>query len=169
MSKAFEPRIGRTLAKAMGRNRHGLQLERAIQAPLHAFELFDEGNKPIHGGVVVVRVLKKGNLLQKGINLEKVNNKDQVKQNHEDAELHKIEAALQWQRPGGLVVMMKKKQTLGIPFEHGMIQPGAKQPPRGRMHRDQRAVPKMGMPTGAPRPQMPVPGLQPTGPTIKGT
>ena len=129
MSKAFEPRIGRTLAKAMGRNRHGLQLERGIQAPLRAFELFDEGNKPIHGGVVVVRVLKKGNLLQKGINLEKlqkginlkapkginlakVNNKDQVTQNHQDAELHKIEAALQWQRPGGLLVMKKKKLAL---------------------------------------------------------
>ena len=112
MSKAFEPRIGRTLAKAMGRNRHGLQLERGIQAPLRAFELFDEGNKPIHGGVVVVRVLKKGNLLQKGINLEKlqkginlkapkginlakVNNKDQVTQNHQDAEAP-LSARLGW-------------------------------------------------------------------------
>ena len=80
----------------------------------HSFELFDEGNKPIHGGVVV-RVLKKGNLLQKGINQNKlqkginrakVNNKDQVMQNNQDAELHKTEAALQWQRPGGLFVMM---------------------------------------------------------------
>ena len=35
----------------MGRNRHGLQLERAITAPPCAFELFEKGNKPIRGGV----------------------------------------------------------------------------------------------------------------------
>ena len=54
MSKAFEPRIGRTPAKAMWRNRHGLQLES---------ELLDVGNKPIHGGVVdkvmVIKMIKK--------------------------------------------------------------------------------------------------------------
>ena len=122
MSKAFEPRIRRTLAKAMGRNRHGLQLERAIKAPLRAFELFDKGNKPIHAGVVVVRVLKKGiNLekLKKGINLAKVNNKYRVLQNHQDAELHKTGAASQWQRPGGLLVMMLVvKKLIKIQLSH---------------------------------------------------
>ena len=116
MSKAFEPRIRRTLAKAMGRNRHGLQLERAIKAPLRAFELFDKGNKAIHAGVVVVRVLKKGiNLekLKKGINLAKVNNKYRVLQNHQDAELHKTGATLR----GGLLVMMPVvKNLIKIPL-----------------------------------------------------
>ena len=64
MSKAFEPRIGRALAKAMGRYCYGLQLERVRLTRHHAFVLFDVGIKPIHGGVVgmvnKIMVVKKG-------------------------------------------------------------------------------------------------------------
>ena len=56
MSKAFEPRIGRIPAKAMGRNRHGLQLERAILVQHCVSELFDVGGEPIHRGVVDKKV-----------------------------------------------------------------------------------------------------------------
>ena len=76
MSKAFEPRIGRALAKAMGRYCYGLQLERVRLTRHHAFVLFDVGIKPIHGGVVgmvnKIMVIKKGRKAQWLQNLRKV-------------------------------------------------------------------------------------------------
>jgi hypothetical protein len=67
MSKAFEPRIGRALAKAMGRYCYGLQLERVRLTRHHAFVLFDVGIKPIHGGVLdMVNKLDKIMVIKKG-------------------------------------------------------------------------------------------------------
>ena len=67
----------------MGRNRHGVHLERAILGQHHAPAIFDLGNKPIHGGVVDnVIVIKKVEKVQhrilQGNNLLQGIDKDQV-------------------------------------------------------------------------------------------